>query len=47
MQPVGPACETGEQPLFDHAHAYLDAMPEVLLQGVRVVTAGIPGASCL
>jgi len=38
---VGPACETCEQPLFDHAHAYLDTMLEVLLQGDAIVRAGI------
>ena len=40
---AGPACETCEQPLFDHAHAYLDAMLEVLLQGDAIVKAGIAG----
>ena len=38
---VGPACETCEQPLYDHAHAYLDAMLEVLLQGDAIARSGI------
>jgi hypothetical protein len=40
---VGPACESCEQPLYEHAQAYQDAMLEVLLQGDAVVKAGIPG----
>jgi hypothetical protein len=40
---VGPACETCEQPLYDHAHAYLDAMLEVLLQGDAIARSGIVG----
>lgn len=40
---VGPACETCEQPLFEHANAYLDAMLEVLLQGDAILKSGITG----
>jgi hypothetical protein len=29
---LGPVCETCEQPLYDHAHAYLDTMLEAILQ---------------
>ncbi|MCA3180062.1 MAG: metallophosphoesterase [Burkholderiaceae bacterium] len=40
---VGPACETCEQPLFDHANAYLDAMLQVLLQGDAIVKSNMTG----
>lgn len=38
---VGPSCESCEQSLYEHAHAYLDGMLEVLLQSDAIVKAGI------
>lgn len=40
---AGPACERCEQPLYEHAHAYLDAMLEVLLQGDAILKSGMTG----
>jgi hypothetical protein len=38
-----PACETCEQPLYEHAQAYQDTMLITLLQGATLVkTAGVP-----
>jgi hypothetical protein len=41
LMAIGPSCETCDQPLYEHAHAYQDAMLEVLLQGDALLKAGI------
>jgi hypothetical protein len=43
LMAIGPSCETCEQPLYEHAHVYQDAMLEVLLQGDALVKAGTSG----
>jgi hypothetical protein len=43
LMAIAPSCETCDQPLYEHAHAYQDAMLEVLLQGDALIKSGAAG----
>jgi hypothetical protein len=42
LSAVGPACETCEQPLYEHAQAYQDAMLQALLQAASLLPPDSP-----